>query len=68
MKADAFEHSDLDDIEDRFLALVVDADLPVPDEICKDARTGELTFIWRDRKLVVVVGPDGEVTDAPSGD
>jgi hypothetical protein len=56
-----FEFAVLDDLERRFMDLVSDAGLPEPDEVCKDTRTGELTFLWHNRRLAVVVGPDGEV-------
>jgi hypothetical protein len=53
---------DLDELEDRFRGLISEADLRQPDAVQKDAATGELTFFWHDRGLVVVVGPDGELS------
>jgi hypothetical protein len=53
---------DLDEMEDRFRGLISEAHLPQPDGVETDTVTGELPFFWHDRRLVVVVGPDGEIS------
>lgn len=42
----------------RFLALVENASLPVPDEI--EHWSGEIAFFWNDQKLCVIVELDGD--------
>jgi hypothetical protein len=43
------------DAEARMRALLLEADLPEPDEIVHDAGQDELVLLWRDQKLAVVV-------------
>jgi hypothetical protein len=54
----SYELALLDEVEDRFRALIVNADFPEPDEVRKDTETGELTLLWSEQRVVIVVGPD----------
>ena len=49
-------------IERRMLRLLDDHGLPSPDEV--EFGAGEVTFLWRDRKVAVVVELDAEEFDA----
>ena len=52
-----------EDIADRFLRLLADEGLPPPDEI--EYGDDELVFVYRDRKLAVVVELSEDAADGP---
>jgi hypothetical protein len=45
------------EIEDRFRQLLENEDLPKPDEVRIDPETGEVLFLWHDRKVAVALDP-----------
>jgi hypothetical protein len=52
-------------IEEAFCTLLRDAELAQPDEIRPDPEAGQVSFVWHEQKLVVVVGADAPRTSQP---
>jgi hypothetical protein len=51
------ERPTVEQIEKEFLALLDHGGLARPDEVRPDRETGEVTFVWREQRLAVVVEP-----------
>lgn len=51
------KRASVEEIEREFRKLLDDDGLLQPDEVEPDCETGEVTFIWHEPRLVVVVEP-----------
>jgi hypothetical protein len=55
---DGLEQPTVEQIEEEFLALLDSGGLAQPDEVRRDPEAGEVTFLWYEPRLAVVVGPE----------